>query len=181
MACHSTSLRKPTAYGSGVTTAPEDERHPVARLGETIGRLPRYLALGRSLVRDPAVPRWRKVALGAGLVYLVSPIDLVPGVIPVAGQLDDLAAMLIGLRVALRGCTPEASATHLAAAGLAEGDIGRDLEIVRGTAGWVAGRVARATAKISGASIRTAAKAARLSATGAVRATRAAVKRARSG
>ena len=163
-----------------MTTAPDGERHPVARLGETIGRLPRYLTLARALARDPALPRWRKAALGAGLVYLASPIDLVPGVIPVAGQLDDLAAVLIGLRVALRGCTPEAAAAHLAAAGLAASDISSDLAIVRGAAGWVVGRVARTSARVGAASARAVAKAARLGATGAARLSRAAAERARS-
>ena len=163
-----------------MTATPEIERHPIARLGETIGRLPRYLTLARALARDPALPRWRKAALGAGVVYLASPIDLVPGIIPVAGQLDDLAAVLLGLRVALRGCTPDAAAAHLAAAGLAEGDIGRDLAIVRGAAGWVAGRVAVTTARLGNASIRVVAKAARLGASGAIRVSRAAVRRARS-
>jgi uncharacterized membrane protein YkvA (DUF1232 family) len=159
---------------------PPAERHLVARLGETIGRLPRYLALARALARDPELPRWRKAALGAGVVYLASPIDLVPGVIPVAGQLDDLAVVLLGLRTALRGCSPDAAAAHLAAAGLADDDIGRDLKIVRGAAGWVAGRVAATTARVGGAAIRATAKASRLGATGALRATRAAIRRARS-
>jgi uncharacterized membrane protein YkvA (DUF1232 family) len=163
-----------------VTEPAGGERHPVARLGATFARLPRYLALARALARDPALPRWRKAALGAGIVYLASPIDLVPGGIPVAGQLDDLAAVLLGLRTALRGCTPDAAAAHLAAAGVADGDIARDLAIVRGAAGWVAGRVAHAAARVGGASVRAAAKATRLGAIGAARATRAAVRRARS-
>ena len=164
-----------------VRTQRLDERHPVARLGETLGRLPRYLALARALASDPALPRWRKAALAAGIVYLASPIDVVPGLIPVAGQLDDLAVVLLGLRTALRGCSPDAAAAHLAAAGLEHGDIARDLAIVRAAAGWVAGGVARTTARLGGASIRTAAKAARLGAVGAARATRAVVRRARSG
>ena len=163
----------------GMTLAPAADRHPVARLGETIGRLPRYLSLARALARDPALPRWRKAALGVGVVYLASPIDFVPGVIPVAGQLDDLAAVLLGLRVALRGCTPDAAAAHLAAAGLADADIGRDLTIVRGAAGWVAGTVARASARVGLASVRAAATTIRLGATGAARVSRAALRRAR--
>ena len=158
----------------------EGQGHPVARLGETLGRLPRYLKLARALARDPALPRWRKVALGAGVVYLASPIDLVPGVIPVAGQLDDLAAVLLGLRVALRGCTPEAAAAHLAAAGIDEDDIGRDLAIVRGAAGWVAARVARTTARIGTASLRVAGKGARLGAAGAIRLLRGVARRSES-
>jgi uncharacterized membrane protein YkvA (DUF1232 family) len=163
-----------------MTATPEGERHPVARLGETIGRLPSYLKLARALARDPAVPRWRKAALAAGIVYLASPIDLVPGVIPVAGQLDDLAAVLLGLRIALRGCTPAAAAAHLAAAGIAEDDIGRDLSIVRDAAGWVAERVARTTARLGKASIRVVGKAARLGAAGAIRLSRAVARRAQS-
>ena len=163
-----------------MTTPQEDERHPVARLGETIRRLPRYLALARALAGDSALPRWRKAALGASLVYLASPIDLVPGLIPVAGQLDDLAAVLLGLRVALRGCSPEAAAAHLEAAGLAEGDIGRDLATVRAAAGWIAGRIARTTGRVGAAAIRGVAKAATIGTAGAVRMSRAAARRIRS-
>jgi len=162
-----------------MTEPADDERHPVAALGDTIGRLPRYLRLARALSRDPALPRWRKAALGAGLIYLASPIDLVPGVIPVAGQLDDLAAVLLGLRLALRGCSPEAAAAHLASAGLDDGDIGRDLAIVRGAAGWVAAGAARTTARIGGASARTLGRIAKAGASGAVRLTRAAARRRR--
>ena len=164
-----------------MSDAPDGRKHPVARLGETLGRLPRYLSLARALASDPALPRWRKAALGAGVVYLASPIDLVPGVIPVAGQLDDLAAVLLALRVALRGCSPEAAAAHLAAAGLDDADIGRDLAIVRGAARWIAAGVARTSARLGAATIRTAAKATRIGTTGAVRATRAVVRRARTG
>ena len=138
------------------------QRNPVARLGETLGRLPRYLVLARALARDPTVARWRKAALAASIVYLASPIDLVPGLIPVAGQLDDLAAVLIGLRVALRGCSPEAAAAHLEAAGLAEGDIGRDLAIVRGAGAWLARRAAGATVRVGKASAKALGKAGRL-------------------
>jgi uncharacterized membrane protein YkvA (DUF1232 family) len=160
-----------------MTSAANPERHPVARLGETIGRLPRYLGLARGLARDPELPRWRKAALGAGLVYLASPIDLVPGVIPVAGQLDDLAVVLLGLRLALRGCSPEAAAAHLSAAGLDAGDISRDLAIVRAAAGWLASGVARTTARVGGACVRAFGRGAKAGASGALRLSRAAARR----
>ena len=51
--------------------------------------------LVRRLLRDPRVPRWRKIALALVLVYLIIPVDLVPDFIPVAGQLDD--AILVAL------------------------------------------------------------------------------------
>jgi uncharacterized membrane protein YkvA (DUF1232 family) len=160
-------------------TAQPKERHPVGRLTETLGRVPRYLALARALLGDPAIPRWRKAALAAGIAYLASPIDLVPGIIPVAGQLDDLAAALLGLRVALRGCAPDVAAAHLRAAGLDEGSIARDLTIVRGAAGWLARGAARTTVRAGKASAKVAAgtaalgiRGARALAVGAVRAAR---------
>lgn len=49
--------------------------------------------LGRLLTRlvaDPMLPRAAKLALGAAVLYLASPIDLVPDFIPLIGYLDDL-------------------------------------------------------------------------------------------
>jgi uncharacterized membrane protein YkvA (DUF1232 family) len=53
------------------------------------GFIPDCLILVRRLLRDRRVPRRSKLLLGALAGYLVLPIDLVPDVIPVAGQLDD--------------------------------------------------------------------------------------------
>jgi uncharacterized membrane protein YkvA (DUF1232 family) len=52
--------------------------------------------IGR-IVLDPALPRPAKIALAAAAVYLVSPIDLIPDFIPIAGVLDDLllAAVIV--------------------------------------------------------------------------------------
>ena len=49
------------------------------------------------LVRDPTLPRAAKIALGAAIVYLASPIDLIPDFIPFVGYLDDLllAALVV--------------------------------------------------------------------------------------
>ena len=55
--------------------------------------------LGRLLVRlvaDPVLPRAAKVALAAALVYLASPLDLIPDFVPLLGYLDDvLVAALV--------------------------------------------------------------------------------------
>jgi uncharacterized membrane protein YkvA (DUF1232 family) len=153
-AAEATPKRRSNAAGK----APS-ERNPVARLTETLGRLPRYLALARALAADPAIPRWRKAALAASIVYLASPIDLVPGLIPVAGQLDDLAAVLLGLRVALQGASPAGRAAHLEKAGLSDGAIARDLAIVRGAAGWIARRAAGTTVRVGKASAKVSVKA----------------------
>lgn len=41
-------------------------------------------------LRHPAAPRWLKGATALLLVYLVSPIDLLPDALPVIGMVDDL-------------------------------------------------------------------------------------------
>jgi uncharacterized membrane protein YkvA (DUF1232 family) len=117
--------------------------HPLARLGGTVARLPRYLRLGRALMGDPAVSPGRKALLGLSVAYALSPIDLVPGVIPVLGQLDDLTVLLLGLRRALDGCAPEAARAHLERAGLSESALEKDLANALAAAGWIVGRGAR--------------------------------------
>ncbi len=116
----------------------------------TVMRLPRYARLTAELVRDPAVPTRSKAALAAGLAYVALPIDLVPGLIPVLGQLDDLGALLLGIRFALRGLPPEVARAHLARAGLTVDQVDRDLDVTRRMLAWAAGRVARGSVRLVG-------------------------------
>jgi uncharacterized membrane protein YkvA (DUF1232 family) len=59
--------------------------------------LPDLVRLLARLVGDPLLPRTAKIALGAAMVYLASPVDLIPDFIPLVGYLDDLllAALLV--------------------------------------------------------------------------------------
>jgi uncharacterized membrane protein YkvA (DUF1232 family) len=52
--------------------------------------LPALAVMLARLVRDPALPRPVKIALAAAMVYLASPIDLIPDFIPLLGWVDDL-------------------------------------------------------------------------------------------
>lgn len=52
--------------------------------------LPNIIKLLGRLVRDPRVPRRSKLLLGSLIVYLVSPIDLIPDLIPMVGIADDV-------------------------------------------------------------------------------------------
>jgi uncharacterized membrane protein YkvA (DUF1232 family) len=69
------------------------------------------LLFGR-LVRDDRVPRRRKLPLALLAAYLVSPIDLVPDFIPVAGQLDDAILVALVLRSVVRSAGPELIREH---------------------------------------------------------------------
>ena len=55
-----------------------------------LGALPALARMSVRLVRDPGLPRTVKLALAAAAVYLASPLDLIPDVIPVVGYLDDV-------------------------------------------------------------------------------------------
>lgn len=59
--------------------------------------LPDIVRLVARLVADPRLPRSAKIALAAAVVYLASPIDLLPDFIPILGYLDDVALAAIVL------------------------------------------------------------------------------------
>ena len=64
--------------------------------------IPDLVALTRGLLGDPRVPVGSKVLLGVALVWLLSPIDLVPEFIPVLGPLDDVIVVGLVLRHLVR-------------------------------------------------------------------------------
>jgi uncharacterized membrane protein YkvA (DUF1232 family) len=64
--------------------------------------VPNLLMLFRDLVRDPRVPMGSKVLLGLAVVWIASPIDLIPEFIPIAGPLDDAIVAALVLRHVLR-------------------------------------------------------------------------------
>jgi uncharacterized membrane protein YkvA (DUF1232 family) len=103
-----------------------------------VRRLPKYLKFAVNLARDDDVPRKAKTALILGGVYTISPVDLVPGIIPVAGQLDDLLVLLFALRAAMRACPPDLAAMHLERAGLTGSEFDEDLTAAKETAKWLA-------------------------------------------
>lgn len=74
--------------------------------------LPDVVRLLRRLAADPAVPRGVRLRLLLLLAYLLSPIDLVPDVIPVLGYVDDAIIVAIALRSAIRHAGPDALARH---------------------------------------------------------------------
>ncbi len=58
-------------------------------------------------LRHPAAPAWLKVASALLVLYVISPIDLVPDVLPVIGVVDDLVIVPLAIRWMLNRLPPE--------------------------------------------------------------------------
>lgn len=100
------------------------------RFTKLVKRLPNYMALSKQILVDPDVPVASKALLGAGGVYAVSPIDLIPGIIPVAGQLDDAWVLLMSIRQSLRSMPTALAESHLERAGMTWQEIDNDIALV---------------------------------------------------
>lgn len=125
-----------------------DDPFPKERFAATIRRLPAYVRLSAAVAMDPKLAKKRRAAVIAAAGYLVSPVDLVPGVIPVLGQLDDIAFALAALRLALAGLDPARRAEHLAKVGLADDDLTEDLSTLGVVAAWTLRAGARTTKRV---------------------------------
>jgi uncharacterized membrane protein YkvA (DUF1232 family) len=126
-----------------------------------VRRVPSYGLLAWRLGRDPTLAPSRRGALIGAAAYLASPIDAVPGIIPVLGQLDDLLVLVVALRFALSGMTPPQREIHLVAAGLSEETIAADEQALRDIGRWAIVSAAIAAREVSRASLRAGARATR--------------------
>lgn len=86
--------------------------HERTILRQALRLIPDVVRLLRRLAADPTLPRGVRIRLLLLLAYLLSPIDLVPDVIPVLGYVDDAIIVAIALRSAIRHAGPDALAHH---------------------------------------------------------------------
>lgn len=77
-------------------------RLPPGLLRDVATFLPACVTTARRLRRHPEVPRRAKIALAVAVVWVLSPIDLIPEFLPVIGPLDDVVAVVLLLRYAAR-------------------------------------------------------------------------------
>ena len=75
---------------------------------ELLGVVPDLVRMLRDIVRDPATPVDVRLVLVGLLVWIVSPIDLIPEFIPVIGPLDDVLVAVVALRYVRRRIGVEA-------------------------------------------------------------------------
>lgn len=95
---------------------------------DTIKKVPTYARLVWGLARDPRVPMQQKLVLGGMAAYLAFPIDIIPDFIPVIGELDDLAVLIIGLDWFIRNAPPDVVEEHMARIAKHEDTLSKDLD-----------------------------------------------------
>ncbi|MGB9665855.1 MAG: YkvA family protein [Candidatus Cryosericum sp.] len=71
-------------------------------LSTAAARIKREIRVWTLVLQDPRTPPISKWLLGAALVYLASPVDIIPDFIPLLGQLDDLVIVPALFWLALR-------------------------------------------------------------------------------
>jgi uncharacterized membrane protein YkvA (DUF1232 family) len=98
-------------------------------------KLPTYARVVWGIMRDPRTPIGLKGMLAAALAYVVLPVDLIPDVIPILGQADDLTVLLLVLDLFIQNAPAEVRAEHTARARDGTADLDRDLERLRGLMG----------------------------------------------
>jgi len=74
--------------------------------------LPDLAARLRGLLGDPRFPRSSRVLVGFAIVWVISPIDLLPEFLPVIGPLDDVIVVALVLRHLVKRAGPEVVREH---------------------------------------------------------------------
>ena len=65
------------------------------------------------LMRDRRVPIRAKLIIPAAIVYLVSPIDIVPDIVPISGWIDDIIVTLLAAALFLSMTPRDVLMEHL--------------------------------------------------------------------
>lgn len=85
------------------TTDPNERKQARSTLRAALTLIPNFLKLLYRLFKDKRVPMAEKALLVGAIAYIVSPIDILPDVIPFIGQVDDLYLIaLVTLRLLSR-------------------------------------------------------------------------------
>jgi uncharacterized membrane protein YkvA (DUF1232 family) len=77
----------------------------------------RSMQLVWRLMADPRVPFLPKMIVPLVAVYVLSPLDVVPDVLLVLGQLDDIALLFFGTKMFINLCPPDVVMEHRRALG----------------------------------------------------------------
>lgn len=75
---------------------------------------PTYIRLYGRLMLDSRVPLSARILVWLSLIYVISPIDLIPDWIVIVGWLDDLALLVLPLMNLVRATPRPVMAEHMA-------------------------------------------------------------------
>ena len=102
-------LRKAALEAADVAVeSPQEQpkQPPVQKLKSSIQRVFKEFRIMRRTMVHPQVPWHAKVVTGCAVLYVVSPIQIVPNFIPIIGQMDDVLVVTLGIRY-LRRYVPQ--------------------------------------------------------------------------
>lgn len=102
---------------------------------DAVRKLPTYARLVWGLARDGRVPPQSKLILVGIIGYLLMPIDVIPDFLPVLGQLDDVAVVLLGLDLFIKAAPDEVVDAHLARIAKGRDDLSKDMDQIQGLLG----------------------------------------------
>lgn len=101
------------------------------RLARLVWKLPTYARMVWGLARDPRTPLPLKALLGAGLAYVLVPLDIIPDAIPILGQADDLTVLLLVLDLFIANAPAEVREEHARRARNGSAQLDSDLARLR--------------------------------------------------
>jgi uncharacterized membrane protein YkvA (DUF1232 family) len=101
------------------------------RTAKVVLQLPTYARLVWGLARDARTPVGLKLLLGGALTYVVTPVDLIPDVVPILGHADDLTVLLLVLDLFINNAPAAVREEHLARARNGEAQLDQDLAELR--------------------------------------------------
>ncbi|MGQ0646641.1 MAG: YkvA family protein [Gemmatimonadaceae bacterium] len=77
-----------------------------------ITHFPAYLELVFGMLRDSRVAKWDRFLVVGSIVYLFSPFDILPDIIPIVGQIDDLFLVVMSLSRMFDRASREVTLSH---------------------------------------------------------------------
>ena len=108
-----------------------NDGNSLAEAAQVIQHVPKYARLAWVVVKDPDLTGKQRAVLMAAVGYSLSPIDAIPGIIPVIGQMDDLAVIIFALRWVLRSMPEDKSDRYLSQADLTIDILDDDLQLLQ--------------------------------------------------
>lgn len=79
-------------------------RHHPWTVVQFVRHLPNFFRLFLRLLSDQRVSAWAKALLVGAAIYAVSPLDFLPDLMPVLGQVDDLTLFVMACRWFIQLC-----------------------------------------------------------------------------